>query len=163
MPLISGAFIQEQLVMMSNIYAVVILALLSSSALAEKLPADANPLTSADVKALYAGKSADWSTTRAYFAPNGKFLTVAKDGSWFNENGEWTVKGNKICATSRWKDEKTGQNKSSNDCWTWFKVGPKYLSLWSGEKNNVNGYYAKELDKMVAGDEVSPVVAKLKK
>ncbi|WP_406871796.1 DUF995 domain-containing protein [Aminobacter sp. P9b] len=129
---------------------------------AEELPKDAVPLTASEVRELYSGKSANWSRSRAYFAPDSTFLMHGKDKSWFGE-GKWTVKGNEVCGKLKRTSVKDGKSNTGGDCWAWYRVGKKYMTFWSGEKDKKYGYYDSELKKMSAGDKVSKTVAELKK
>jgi hypothetical protein len=87
---------------------------------------------------------------------------VAKDHSWFGE-GHWSVHGNKVCGSVKWTAVKTGKTgKGKPDCWTWYKAGDRYLDLWSGEKDNKDGWYDGELKRLREGDRISAKVAELK-
>lgn len=130
---------------------------------AEELPKNAVPLNASELRELYAGKSANWTKTRAYFAPDGILLMHGKDKSWFGE-GKWTVTGNEMCGKAKRTTVKDGATKiGGGECWTWYRVGKTYMTFWSGEKDKKNGYYDTELKKMSAGDKVSKTVAELKK
>ena len=154
------AFVRPQLVISLCVF------LPLNAAYADKLPETATKLSPAEVKMLYAGKSSNWDSSKAYFAPDGTYLMVAKDKSWYGE-GRWTVSGNKACASITWhtvKDGKSGKGKP--DCWTWNKDGKKYWVLWSGDKGK-KGYPADywwdgELKKMKKGDSVTAAYNKLK-
>ena len=135
--------------------------ILAGGALADKLPKDAVELSADEVKAIYSGKSTDWSKSSAYFAPDGQYFGVAKDGSVAAE-GTWAVNGNKVCADIKRHDLKGNSGiKSMESCWTWFKQGKKYWTFWSGEKDQVNGYYDGEIKKLSKGDKVSKKFKKL--
>lgn len=69
--------------------------LISGIAISETLPKSAKRLAASDARALYAGKSAIWKRTQAYFSPDGKLLMIGKDKSWYGE-GKWSVSGNKV-------------------------------------------------------------------
>lgn len=71
-------------------------ALVPTMSLADALPKNAVPLTTAEARALYSGKSTNWSKSRAYFAPDNTALMYGKDKTWYGE-GKWTVDGNKVC------------------------------------------------------------------
>lgn len=134
----------------------------AASAFADKLPKDAVKLDPSELRSLYAGKSSNWSKSRAYFAPDGTYYLARKDKSLYAE-GRWTVNGNKICANLSWVDVKTKKSGRHTDCWTWYKAGKTYWTLWSGDKDKKNGYYDGELKKLSNGDKVSKSVATLKK
>jgi hypothetical protein len=132
-----------------------------SAAISETLPKSAIKISSTEAKSLYSGKSSNWKKARAYFSPDGRYLIVGKNKKWFAE-GTWNTRGNKVCSKSKWtniKDDKTGR---SVNCWTWYKDGKRYLSLWSGDKNGKHGYYDGEHKKMRKGDRVSKTFNKLK-
>lgn len=136
---------------------------LPQAANADPLPKGAVKLTSAEAKAIYSGKTASWTDTLAYFAPNGRYLMIGKDKSWFGE-GKWTVRGNKVCASIKWTNVKSGKTGAGDrDCWTWYKAGDRYLDLWSGDKNGVkNGWFDGERKKLSDGDHVSATLNSLK-
>jgi Protein of unknown function (DUF995) len=116
--------------------------------LADTLPDNAMKLTATEARSLYAGRSSNWSEARAYFAPDGTYLIHAKDKTWFGE-GRWTARGNKVCAEARFTSVKDGtkSNGGKVHCWTWYKAGKKYVSIWSGEAGNKDGYCSCELQK----------------
>lgn len=86
----------------------------------------------------------------------------AEPWSWFGE-GKWTVNGNETCGKLKRTSVKDGKSSTGGDCWAWFQVGKKYMTFWSGEKDEKYSYYDSELRKMSAGDKVSKTVAELKK
>jgi hypothetical protein len=126
----------------------------AGNALADKLPKDAVKLSASEVQALYADKTSDWSRINSYFAPDGKYLLVGKNGQFLGE-GRWSVKDNEMCTDVLIKGVKDGGSKKFKDCWAWYKQGAKYWTLWSGEKNKKSGYYSNELQKLLTGDKVS--------
>ena len=125
------------------------------SASAGELPASAVKLSSAEIKALYSGKTADWSRSQAYFAPNGTTKNVSKQGKWVG-NGTWTVRGNRICMKTKGTSFSSGKAWSVRDCWSWFRDGKKTWTLWSvrfnGEKPSKKDYYTGEAKKLKTGD-----------
>lgn len=137
-------------------------ALIPATSLADELPKNAVPLTASEARELYSGKTTNWSKSRAYFAPDNTYLMYGKNKTWYGE-GTWTVDGNKVCGKIKTTSVKDGKSDTGGDCWTWYRVGKKYMTLWSGEKNQRKGYYDGELKKMSSGDEVSKIVADLKK
>lgn len=125
------------------------------AASAGELPATAVKMSSAEVKALYSGKTADWSRSQAYFAPNGTTKNVSKQGKWVG-NGTWTVRGNRICMKTKGTSFSSGKAWSVRDCWSWFRDGKKTWTLWSvrfnGEKPSKKDYYNGEARKLKSGD-----------
>lgn len=107
--------------------------LIAGSAFSESLPKSAKRLSASDAKALYAGKSANWKKSKAYFSPDGKLFMIGKDKSWYGE-GKWSVSGNKVCGKLKWTSVKGGKTGSNKDCWTWYRDGKRYLTSWSSEK-----------------------------
>jgi hypothetical protein len=128
----------------------------STTALADKLPKDAKPLSSQEIATIYSGKSSDWKMSSAYFAPDGSlkgYLGKPKVKTTFK--GKWTVTDNEICM-----DFTTQDGFSSTDCWKYWRSGKDILTLWSrhfdGSKvDDVNGYYKNEVAKLKNGDLVS--------
>nr|CAD6610010.1 hypothetical protein RTCK_02234 [Rhizobium sp. TCK] len=120
--------------------ALFVLGLPGGSAFADQLPKEAVRLTSAEVKAIYAGKTTNWPSSNGYFAPDGSFLQVEKKGSWVAE-GKWRVQENEMCVDSTMRDFKGGELKKSTNCWTWYKHGKRYLTRWSGDKGGDNAYW----------------------
>lgn len=137
-----------------------VFALFASGALADKLPKEAIELTADEVKAIYTGVSSDWKRSNAYFAPDGKYLSVAKSGNWHGE-GKWDVKGNKVCADLVVRVPKENRSESVLNCWTWFKEGKTYWTLYSGEKDQKTSYYDTEIERLSKGDKVSKKFQKL--
>lgn len=136
--------------------------LVPTLSMGESLPKNAAPLSESEARALYAGKSSNWSKSRAYFAPDGTYFVYGKDKAWFAE-GKWTVSGNKVCGTTTWTDIKDGKTGKGGSCWTWYRSGKRHLMLWSGDKDPQNGYYDGELKKLSVGDKVTKTVLELKK
>lgn len=130
---------------------------------ADPLPKGAVKLTAAEAKAIYSGKTANWTNALAYFAPDGRFLMVGKDKTWFGE-GKWTVRKNKVCSSMTWTNVEKGKTgKGKADCWTWYKAGDRYLDLWNGDKNGVkDGWFDGERKKLSSGDQVSETLNMLK-
>lgn len=69
--------------------------------------------------------------------------------------------GNKVCASAVGRAVNGSGTKKFVDCWTWYKHGKRYLSLWSGEKNGKDGYFDGEMKKLTKGDNVSKRYKKL--
>jgi hypothetical protein len=117
----------------------------SGTALADELPKTGVKLTAAEIKGLHAGKTAKWSSTVAYFAPDGKFAMYDRKKKWFGD-GAWSVRGNMICRTVTVTSMGDGSRKKVDSmCWTWYKDGKTYYDLSSGEKNTKHGWFTKEL------------------
>lgn len=131
------------------------------SAKAESLPKEAVALKSAEVKAIYSGKSSNWSETRAYFAPNGSVSLFKKDKTVWAE-GRWSVTNNQACMNITWNEVKSGKTGKHTDCWTWFRHDKRHLALWSGQKDKKTGYWDGEIKLLRKGDAVTKTVAALK-
>lgn len=140
--------------LVARVVAVSVFSFVAGVASADRLPKDAVKLSPAEVKAIYAGKSSDWSKSKAYFGPDGTYTIVGKNSQWIGK-GKWTVNGNKACATAMPQVFDGGRVKEFTDCWTWYKHGKRHLVLWSGEKDKKNGYYDGELKKLSKGDKVT--------
>lgn len=144
--------------------AVIVVAGFIPDAMADKLPKSAQPMSTADVSAMYSGKTADWGSARAYFAPDGSVIGYnSKEKGTFK--GSWSVSSNRNCMKIRWKSTKTGESGNSTDCWDWFRDGKKIWTLWSthydGSQPKKDDYYQGEVKKLKAGDRVSKQYAKL--
>ena len=140
--------------------AVSVFCVVAGVASAERLPKDAVKLSPAEAKAIYSGKSSDWSRSNAYFAPDGRYIMVSKKGTGVAE-GKWTVSGNKVCAMADLRGLKDDFKDKINDCWTWYKHGKRHLSMWSGDKNGKDGWFDGEMKKLSKGDKVSKKFQKL--
>ncbi|MBL4783808.1 MAG: DUF995 domain-containing protein [Cohaesibacteraceae bacterium] len=84
---------------------------LCSPAMSHTLSPKAKKLSSAQVKKIYSGKTANWKRTKGYFAPDGTFL------SWHRKNkhyvvGKWKVNGNKTCKSGTWHAPSSGETGS---------------------------------------------------
>ena len=146
--------------LVARIVAVSVFSVVAGVASAERLPKDAVKLSPAEVKAIYAGKSSDWSKSRAYFAPDGTYTIVGKNSQWVGK-GKWTVDGNKVCAGAVSQVVDGGKGREFTDCWTWYKHGKRHLVLWSGEKDKKDGYWDGELKNLSKGDQVTRTYKKL--
>lgn len=151
------SFSKEACFLISSVFAFSV----SGPTWAEPLPKDAVKLKPTEVKAIYSGKSADWTKVSAYFAPNGKLFMVAKDKSFVVE-GTWSVKGNQICTKTRFTPLKGGKPGSDSDCTSWFKAGDRSFNMWSKEKDKTNGYEANGEKRLSAGDTVTAEFKALK-
>jgi len=134
---------------------------LCSPAMAYTLSSKAKKLSSAQVKKIYAGKTANWKRTKGYFAPDGTFLI------WHRKNkhyvvGKWKVSRNRMCKSGTWYDPSSGETSPmKKDCTKWVIDKKKYWSLWDGDENGKDGWYGKEMKKMKKGDSVSRKVKAL--
>lgn len=137
--------------------------------LADPLPADARPLGPNSITRIYAGSTANWSSSRAHFAADGTVQGIHKGDSgtslfW----GNWAVSGNEICMTNQYRNLDTGEAGTLQpDCWQWFIDGNrKTWTLWSKHFDGsapdlANGFYDGELGKLRRGDTVRADFARL--
>jgi hypothetical protein len=142
---------------------------LATSSMADKLPKSAKPLTAEEITAMYAGHTAKWKGSNAWFAPDksikGLFGKKLDEALYF---GTWSVTGNEVCMTNNSEDVKTKKKGGPfTDCWQWFRDDKKRLwTLWSkhydGSKVPKNAYYRGEEKILVEGDSVSEKFDKLK-
>lgn len=147
--------------MKAIITATAAIGLLATTAAADPLPEGAKPIGPASLTKLYSGRTLDWDTSMAYFAPDGtvKGINTQTGDSIFW--GNWTVKGNEVCMVNNWKSLGTGETGSgATDCWKWWVAGEKeYWTLWSvrydGSQPPADDYYDGELKKFRKGDAVS--------
>lgn len=82
----------------------------TNSALAKnsgKLPKDAQPMASEEVKKLVAGQTVDYKVALYYFDPAGTLIGVLQKDDAFAE-GKWVIKDNEFCLMADWRGaEKT--------------------------------------------------------
>lgn len=136
--------------------------LAASPIMAKKLSKNAKALNAAQVKTIYAGKTATWSRSKAYFAPDGTFYLIGKKKGWYGQ-GKWTVRKNKMCWSMTVHIMKDGKKrKKKNQCTKWVIDGKKYLSLWH-ESDKKDGWYDGEQKKLRRGDSVTRTFKSLKK
>lgn len=92
---------------------------LAGPAAAGPLPKDATPIAAGSLKSFYAGSTANWTNSTAYFAPDGtvRGIFTAKDGGRHAYDGTWRVKGNEVCMDTRGHGETGAPN---TDCWKWY-------------------------------------------
>jgi hypothetical protein len=133
----------------------------AGAANAEKLPKSAVKLTTEEAKMLYSGKTANWDKAMAYFSPDGTVTLHTKDKNYWSE-GKWSAKGNKVCMATTWHDLKNRKQGTETECWTWYRDGKRYLTLWSGEKDKKGGYWDGEVKHLSKGDMVSKTFSALK-
>ena len=142
--------------------AVAVAILLPTSAFADLLPESAVKLKSSEAKALYSGKSIKWDNATGYFAPDGTFYGVSKKDDGIGE-GTWSVRGNRVCYKAKWTGLKSGKSRNVSHCWTHYKDGRTYWTLWSGSKGKKDHYYDDEVKKLKRGDKVTRKYKKLVK
>ncbi|MCJ8517998.1 hypothetical protein ABID21_001124 [Pseudorhizobium tarimense] len=128
--------------------------------IAASLPKGASELPSDEVKAMYAGKSADWKSVRVYFDPEGTAKLVRKDKKAYGE-GQWTVSGNQMCMTINPIDVAKGKRKAIKDCYSWYQSGGRYFMRWSGDDGKDDAYRDDEPSRLSEGDNVSKDFAAL--
>lgn len=127
------------------------------AAVADKLPKGATPLSAAEVRAIYSGKTGVYSVSDIYYDPNGTTKGVfGKPKAKSTFKGTWAVKGNEYCMYNKSK----GDPKTYTDCNAFWRAGNKIYSLWSvhydGSKpNKVNDYSPSEMKNFKKGDLVS--------
>ena len=167
-------------VLRMNIFKLGLCAALLASALfavgrvsvADTLPKNAIPLSSAEVRAIYAGKSVIWRhKSGAYFASNGKVISVYTN--WHNDinpsqkwtgytTGTWSASGNQMCW--RYGGYDLTENKAWSgglECWKWSRSGSKYYTIPSKKPPGTypagaNDYYTGERSKIRSGDRITP-------
>ena len=130
--------------------------------LSATLPEGSSELSGEEVKAMYAGKSAEWKSVRIYFAPDGSAKLVRKDKKGYGE-GKWDVSGNEMCMTITPVDLAKGQREPIKDCYSWHKAGTKYFMRWSGDEDKDDAFRDDEPSRLTAGDSVSKDFTALKK
>jgi hypothetical protein len=146
--------------MRAHILVLATLVLAASPALADKLPKDATPLSSDEITKLYAGKTAVWSKSNAYFSPDGTIkLVFGKPRIEAALKGKWNVSGNEICMVNT-----SASGKVYTDCWKWWRSGKDLYTLlsrsYTGERpDEINGYYKSEIAGLKKGDLVSKAYA----
>jgi hypothetical protein len=145
---------------MRKILVILLVAIACSSAttaVADKLPKSAKPLTADEIKSIYSNHTAVWKpTNKAYFAQDGKVWGIYDGGTF---EGSWNVTGNEGCMMNKSTDAKTKKSdgKTYTDCWTWYRDNKnKYWSLWSkhfdGSPVTKNDYWDGEIKKLKIGD-----------
>lgn len=116
-----------------------IFGILATHSFAASLPKGATELSSAEVKAMYSGKSADWKSVRVHFAPDGTAKLVRKDKKAYGE-GKWSVSGNEMCMTITPIDVAKGKRRAMKDCYSWHQSGDRYFMRWSGDEGKNDAY-----------------------
>lgn len=143
-----------------------------AASFADTLPKNAVPLSSAEVSAIYSGKSIIWRGGKngAYLASSGKAIGVYTDwhddikpnekwtGYWA---GTWSTRGNQMCI--RYSGYDLVDKKpfpADMMCWKWYRAGSAYYTIQSkmerGKRpSGPNDYYTKEATKLRSGDRIS--------
>ena len=135
----------------------VVLGATTVSAVADKLPKGATPLSAADVRSIYSGTTGIYSGADIYYDPKGITKGVfGKPKAAGTFKGTWTVKGNEHCEYNKSKTDA----KASTNCNAFWRSGNKIYSLWTvhfdGSKpDKVDGYSTSDLKKHKKGDLVS--------
>lgn len=133
-----------------------------TTASAATLPKGATELSSAEVKAMYEGKSSDWKSVKVFFAPDGSAKMVRKDKKAYGD-GKWTVSGNKMCLSINAVQVADKSNRTVDDCYSWFRSGDKHFMRWSGDESKADAYRDDEPTRLAKGDMVSKDHAALAK
>lgn len=137
------------------------LALSATLALADKMPKGATPLTTNEIKTIYADHTAQWGpTTAAYFGADGTVRGYFENRWVFW--GKTTQAGNEQCAHNQGMDSKTKKSngKITTDFWKWVKdPNGKLWTLYTKAYDNhkldlVNGWY-NEMKKLKPGNLVA--------
>lgn len=155
--------------MLRYIAAAVIAFVFVSPALAKndgKLPKDAVPLTAAETKALWSGKTINWNPAKMYWSPDGKAVGVypVKGREGFAE-GTWTVSGNEMCSDVIWYGaDKGGKTTPENSCAKYYKAGKVIWTLNTKEQERYMGDIWSGVDKKLKkGDSASKQAYEWKK
>lgn len=123
-----------------------------------ELPKAAAKLKSDELRAIYSGKTANWSVSQAFFAPDGSAKLVTRDRSAYGD-GEWSVSGNRVCLKLKFTSVSSSKTGKSTMCWDWYKDGKKYWTLYSKRFDKTRptkkDYYQEEIRKLTSGDSVS--------
>jgi hypothetical protein len=116
------------------------LSFFGGSTIADPLPKNAKPLTGAEVRELYSGRSIIWGRKQgAYFASNGRVISVYTN--WHNDinpskkwtgytTGTWSVAANQICWRYSGFDLIDKKSWSGGfECWKWYRANSQYWSF----------------------------------
>lgn len=147
------------------------LSVLVSLSMADPLPKNAKPLSSAEVREIYSGKSVMWGYRHgAYFAGNGKAISVYTN--WHNDanptqkwtgytTGTWSTSNNQMC----WRYSGFDLNdmkpfSGSQLCWKWYRAGSKFYVIQTKKPagmraSGANDYGTNEISKLRNGDRIS--------
>ncbi|TKB10161.1 MAG: DUF995 domain-containing protein [Mesorhizobium sp.] len=135
----------------------IILGATTVTAVADKLPTGATPLSADEVRAIYSGKTGVYKASDVYYDPSGTTKGVfGKPKAKSTFEGTWVVKGNEQCMYNKSK----GDSKIYTDCNAFWRAGKNIYSLWSvhydGSKpDQVNGYAIERMKEYKKGDLVS--------
>jgi hypothetical protein len=138
-----------------------LIACTATLATADPLPPDARPVSGKSLAKIYAGRTAEWSESKAYFAPDGSLKGIHTGGGTTLFWGKWTVKGNEVCMQNSYRNLQTGKTGSGlRDCWAWWQAADGTLwQLWTVRYDNSkppkDDYYTGEEKKLKKGDLVS--------
>jgi hypothetical protein len=158
----------KRLFRLAGLSFIVSLMAVGTAAAEDKPPANARPLSAAELLSLYAGKTWVWNTGAGYFAPDRKFLGWSGSGIGTNyAYGRWTASDRgTVCMFAWWHDRWAGfpatacfkhveangdiyqQRTSIGASWYIFKHA-------TVQKDD-------EFNKLVAGDQVSDTYEKVK-
>ncbi|MGE0238719.1 MAG: DUF995 domain-containing protein [Parvibaculaceae bacterium] len=142
--------------------AVVLATVAAEAKNAGKLPKNAVPMTTEEIKQILSGNSIDYKVAKYYFAPDGSLLGIDGKKTWFAD-GTWTVTGNTWCLDSKWH----GPDKASDtyaQCEEKYKAGKKiYSKNVKGEDKYLGDISTDQEKKIKKGDIVSASVTALKK
>jgi hypothetical protein len=153
--------------MLRIITAAFLLAASAIAALADDMPKGAVKLTSAEVTAVYSGKTIKWldgndGDAIAYFAPGGVILMYGPKKDWYGE-GKWTASGNKVCQHITWHAVKDGKSGSTTPhCWTYVRDPKGKLWSYYSHEGKSNDWWDGEQKRLSKGDKVTKTYNALK-
>ena len=131
-----------------------------------KLPKGAVPLSSDEIKTLFAGNTIDFKDTLYFFLTDGSLVGfhTDKSGNSFAD-GKWSVNDNEFCLDTSWY----GKDKSAKPflfalCYKFYKVNKV---IWTennkgGEEKDLGAIYTGQDKKIKKGDLISAKVTALK-
>lgn len=147
----------------------IILGLLALPGWAEPLPKGAKPLSARQITGLYAGNSAKWETSMAYFAPDKTITGVYGKPASDTCTGTWKVTKNRICMTNTPVNIKSGKRdtRTYTDCWTHYSDNGRVLTSYYNDYEDGKGpnedYYEGELGSLTKGDVVTRTFMRYRK
>jgi len=125
------------------VFSLAIFAVLSAPALAQTAPGGAKPIASADLTAMFGGKTYTFKETHDggkkftsvswFLGADGSMLGWAESGPSF-ATGTWNASDGKLCVSNSWAGS-WGQTQS-NDC-----------QLWAADEKNPKKLYRAEISK----------------
>jgi hypothetical protein len=146
-----------------TVFATAVMMTIASPAMAKnqgKLPKDATPMPSEEIRALLSGNSIDFKVAQYYFAPDGTLWGLSKD--WYAD-GTWTVEGNTWCLNSSWHGPKKAKEDNYTQCNEKYKVGKKiFTKNTKGEEKYLGDVSTDQEKKIRKGDIVSAKAMALK-